>query len=51
MDTTEKIRKLRKIRVKVQALKRHALTFAEEVKLNSIVYQIDEAVRAYGSDG
>lgn len=47
MKTDEKIRKLKKLRVKVQALKRHACTFGEEVKLNSIVFHIDEAIRAY----
>ena len=47
METNEKIRKLGKVRVKVQALRRHAQTFAEEVKLNSIVFAIDEAIAAY----
>ena len=51
METSEKIRKLQKIRVKVQALNRHALTFGEEVTLNNIVYAIDEAVKAYGTGG
>lgn len=51
METNEKIRKLKKLRVKVTAIRKYALTFGEEVKLNGILYAIDEAVRTYDNDG
>jgi len=48
MDT---LRKLKKMRYRLLVLRKRAETFGEEVTLNHIIYSIDEAVKAYGTDG
>lgn len=56
VNGNRKVKKLKKIRTKITALRRQAVAFDEEVRLNAVLFAVDRAIKmyeelGYGNDG